>query len=78
MNDPISQYNAIQGLIEHGKAVEQWRNRVQRTCEWETAAPPKTCGRTAMFFGSGKYLCQEHSDALNKRFPIKATLLEKK
>jgi hypothetical protein len=47
-----------------------------RTCEWETVAPPKICGMPAVFATQGKYICQNHGDGINRRWPGAAKLLQ--
>ena len=47
-----------------------------RTCEWETVAPPKICGKPAVFCTQAKYMCQEHGDAINRRWPGAAAPLQ--
>lgn len=52
--------------------------RPKPICEWETVVPANVCRKPAVFRTSGKLMCQEHGDAINRRWPGAAKALEVK
>jgi hypothetical protein len=50
----------------------------RRHCEFEIVSPPKICGKPAVFVTQSLYLCRDHGERFNKRWPGSAKPITKK